>query len=61
MNDDDRILRARQAAIERARELGREHAAAGTFEPRRVFPSTRDAYVKGYVEAGGAVPQEATR
>lgn len=61
MRPDDVIQRARDAALDRARELGREHAAAGTFEPRCVFPSTRDAYVKGYVEAGGAVPQEATR
>ena len=61
MKHDDAILRAREAALERARELGRQHAVEGTFEPRRVFPSTRDAYVRGYVEAGGAVPQEATR
>lgn len=61
MKHDDAILRAREAALERARELGRQHAVKGTFEPRRVFPLTRDAYVRGYVEAGGAVPQEATR
>lgn len=48
MKDDDAILRAREAALDRARVQARADAKVCRYHPGQCFPIQREAYIAAY-------------